>query len=212
MKSIDHYYEIFSSFPRIELKHIRLREFRVSDAKAYYDYINHPEVKRFVPVDCVPNSLEASIRDMEYYKSNMERYSGISWAIAHKKTDEIIGSIALTMMKFIQRKSNISYDLAFEHWGKGLAKEAFAAVMKFADNDLKLDRVQANIATGNERSRRFCKSFGFTYEGTLRKYEILNDEVVDFDIFARVRGDEFDFDSEEDFEKKQKTSLTPSLS
>ena len=138
-------------------------------------------------MDCVPKSVEAAVEDLKYYKSNLERYSGISWAIAHKKTDEIIGSISLTMMKFIQHKANISYDLAFEHWGKGLAKEAMIAVLKFADEELKLTRIQANIATENERSRGFCKSFGFDYEGTLRKYEVLNDKVVDFDVFARIR-------------------------
>ena len=187
VESIEHFYKIFAAFPRIELKRIRLREFRDSDAEAYYNYINHPEVKSFVPVDCVPKSVEASLEDLRYYQGNLARYAGISWAIAHKKTDEIIGSISLTMMKFIQRKTNISYDLAFEHWGKGFAKEAVEAVLKFADEDLKLNRIQANIATENERSRGFSKSFGFEYEGTMRKYEILDDKVVDFDIYAWVR-------------------------
>ena len=187
MESIEHFYKVFSAFPRIVLKRIRLRDFRDGDAEGYYNYINHPEVKKFVPVDCIPKSVDASREDLRYYRGNLERYAGISWAIAHKKTDEIIGSISLTMMKFIQRKTNISYDLAFEHWGKGFAKEAVEAVLKFADEDLKLNRIQANIATENERSRGFSKSFGFEYEGTMRKYEILDDKVVDFDIYAWVR-------------------------
>ena len=187
MESIQHFYKIFEAFPRIELKRIRLREFRDSDAAGYCKYVNHPEVKKFVPVDCVPASAEAALDDVKYYRSNFEKYMGISWAIAHKKTDEIIGSIGLTMMKFIQRKANVSYDLDFEYWGKGIAKEALQGVLDFADNDLKLDRVQANIAVNNERSREFCKPFGFTYEGTMRKFEILEDQVVDMDIYARVR-------------------------
>ena len=187
MESIEHFYKVFAAFPRMELKRIRLREFRDGDAEGYYNYINHPEVKNFVPVDCIPKSIDASREDLKYYKGNIERYNGISWAIAHKKTDEIIGSIGLSMMKFIQRKSNISYDIAFEYWGKGLAKEALAAVLKFADEELLLNRIQANIATENERSRNFSKAFGFEYEGTMRKFEVLNNKVVDFDIFARVR-------------------------
>ena len=187
MESNEHFYKIFAAFPRIELKRIRLREFRDSDAAHYYNYINHPEVKSFVPVDCVPNSVAAALEDLKYYRGNFERYAGISWAIAHKKTDEIIGSIGLTMMKFIQRKANISYDLDFNHWGKGIAKEAAEAVLKFADDDLKLNRVQANISTTNERSRNFSKFFGFEHEGTLKKFEVLMDKVVDFDVYARVR-------------------------
>lgn len=187
MESNEHFYKIFSAFPRVELKHIRLREFRDSDAEGYYQYINHQEVQNFVPVDCVPNSIEASLEDLRYYRSNLERYMGIYWAIAHRKTDKIIGSVGLTMMKFIQRKANISYDLAYEYWGKGLAKEAVSAVINFSDNELKLNRIQANIATNNIRSREFTKSFGFEYEGTMKKFEMLQGEVVDFDIYARVR-------------------------
>ena len=187
MESNEHFYKIFSAFPRIELKRVRLREFRDGDAESYHKYINHPEVKSFVPVDCVPSSVEAALEDVRYYRENISRYSGISWAIAHKKTDEIIGSVGLTMMKFIQRKATLSYDLNFEYWGKGLAKEAVEAIIKFADDDLKLNRIQANIATENERSRRFAQSFKFEYEGTLRKFEVLNDKVVDFDVYSRIR-------------------------
>lgn len=187
MASNDHFYKIFAAFPRIELNRIRLRSFREGDAEAYYNYINHPEVKKFVPVDCVPSSPAAAVEDLKYYNGNFERYAGISWAIAHKKTDVIIGSIGLTMMKFIQRKANISYDLDFEYWGKGLAKEAVEAVIKFADNDLKLNRIHANIAPHNVRSIGLSKALGFEYEGRMRKCEVLDGEVVDFEIYARVR-------------------------
>lgn len=187
MESNEHFYKIFSAFPRIELQHIRLREFRDTDAERYYNYINHPEVQKFVPIDCVPNSVEASLDDCRYYRSNLERYMGISWAIAHRKTDEIIGSIGLTMMKFIQRKANISYDLAHEYWGKGIAKEAALAVLDFADNELKLNRIQANIAITNLRSREFTKSLGFVQEGTMKKFEVLQGEVVDFEMYARIK-------------------------
>ena len=186
-EKVSHFYKIFSAFPRIELKRVRLREFRDSDAKGYYDYINNPEVSKFVPDDCIPRSVESTVRDLQYYKESMQRYEGISWAIAHKKTDEIIGSASLSMMKFLQRKSNIAYDLAFEYWGKGIAKEAVSAIINFADNELKLDRIQANIAVHNERSRNFSKFFGFEHEGTMRKFEILEGKMCDFDIFARIR-------------------------
>lgn len=186
MHSTDHFFEIFAHFPRIELQKIRLREIRDGDAENYYNYINHPEVKAFVPIDCVPNSIENSLKDIQYYRANFYNYAGISWAIAHKKTDIMIGTVSLTNMKFIQRKSHISYDLAFEYWGKGIAKEAVKAVIDFADNQLLLRRIQANIAVTNQRSQNFTKSLGFEYEGTMKKYEILNDEVIDFDIYSRI--------------------------
>ena len=73
MESNEHFYKIFSAFPRIELNRIRLRAFRDGDAEAYYNYINHPEIKKFVPVDCVPISPEAAVEDLKYYRGNFVR-------------------------------------------------------------------------------------------------------------------------------------------
>jgi [ribosomal protein S5]-alanine N-acetyltransferase len=178
---------IFSAFPRMELARIRLREMRDEDAETYYNYINHSEVKSFVPVDCVPYSVEAAMGDLRYYKSNFDNQIGISWAIADLRTDKMIGTIGLTMLKFIQRKANISYDIDYHHWNQGYAKEAIAGVMHFIDNDMKLLRVQANIAVHNIRSRGLIERFGFVKEGTMCKYDVLMSKHEDFDIYAWIK-------------------------
>jgi ribosomal-protein-alanine N-acetyltransferase len=161
---------------------------RDSDAEAYYNYINNPDVKAFVPNDCVPNSVAIAMSDLRYYRSNFENQIGVSWAIADLRTDKIIGTLGLTMLKFLQRKANISYDIDYNHWNNGYAKEAIAGALDFTDRVLQLSRVQANIATHNDRSRKLAERFGFKKEGTMQKFDMLLGKMVDFDIYARIKS------------------------
>lgn len=179
--------QYFDVFPRFELDRVRLREVRNEDAQFYYDYILHPEVTRFLPVDCWPDSVEWSESHMRYWRSLFINNSGICWTIADKESDNMIGSFTITKLKTIQRKGTFSYDLDYNYWGKGIMKEAIEAVVKFCDEQLDLLRIEACASVNNERSRRLLLSVGFKHEGVMPKYEVLNWNHEDFDAFGRTR-------------------------
>ena len=181
------YKKFFTAFPRIELQRIVLREFQDKDTPKYFKYINHPKVSRFVPMDCLPGTVVAAASDLKFWKDSFYNQHGICWAIVEKETDNLIGSICLTRLLPIQQKSNISYDLNIDYWGRGLMREALEAVMKFADNDLNLVRIQANVAVTNKRSIKLLNHFGFEHEGLMKKYEVLQWKHEDFDVYGRVK-------------------------
>jgi len=182
---INHRY--FGAFPRLEFKRVKLREVRNEDAAEYFSYIMHPEVARFVPVDCWQNTLEASEQHLRYWRNHFIHQSGICWSLADIKTDKMIGSVTLTRLMAIQRKATLSYDLNYDYWGQGLMTEALEGVMKFADKDLELLRIYACAALSNERSRKLLYHLGFQHEGVMPKYDVLNWKHEDFDSFGRVR-------------------------
>lgn len=177
----------FAKFPRMELKRVKLREVRSEDAADYYRYITHPEVAKFVPVDCWPDSLAWAEDHLRFWRSQYINQTGFCWTIADKKTDKMIGSINLNRVRPLQKKGVFSYDLDFDYWGKGIMKDALGAVIDFADKKLDLTRLYACASPENERSRRLLYSLGFEHEGLMKNYEVLNWELVDFDSFARIR-------------------------
>jgi [ribosomal protein S5]-alanine N-acetyltransferase len=177
----------FGSFPRIELNRVKLREVRNEDAPAYFEYIMHPEVAKFVPVDCWQTSVESAEIHLKYWRNNFIHESGICWTLADIKTDKMIGSVTLTRLMPIQRKATLSYDLNYDYWGQGLMTEALEAVMKFCDKNLDLLRVYACAAVTNERSRKLLYHLGFKHEGVMPKYDVLEWKHLDFDSFGRVR-------------------------
>lgn len=177
----------FAKFPRFDLKQCRLREVRSEDAAEYHRYILHPEVAMFVPVDCHPTSLEWSEDHLKFWRSQFIHQTGFCWTIADKKTDKMIGSVTMTRLRPLQRKAVFSYDLDREYWGRGIMKEALAAIIDFADKKLDLGRLYACASPDNERSIRLLKSLGFVSEGLMKNYEVLEWEVVDFESFSRTR-------------------------
>ncbi len=61
-----------------------------------------------------------------------------------------------------------SVDTAAE--GRGLAREAVAAVVTYAFDVLRLHRIEANYQPLNERSGRLLRALGFVVEGYARDY------------------------------------------
>jgi ribosomal-protein-alanine N-acetyltransferase len=138
-------------------------------------------------VDCWPDSLEWVESHFKYWRSLFIHNSGICWTIADKESDKMIGSLTLTKLKTIQRKGTFSYDLDYNHWGKGIMKDALEAAIGFCDKQLELLRIEACASQENERSKRLLVSLGFKHEGVMPKYEVLNWNHEDFDAYGRTR-------------------------
>ena len=50
----------------------------------------------------------------------------------------------------------IGYYLAEASWGKGIASEAVATIVKFLLEEVNVNRIQAEVMPLNEPSKRFC--------------------------------------------------------
>ncbi|MBR2409825.1 MAG: GNAT family N-acetyltransferase [Lachnospiraceae bacterium] len=65
-----------------------------------------------------------------------------------------------------------SYLLAPHHWGKGLMTETVRSVLRYAFEELELNRVCADVFVGNTASEKVLKKCGFQCEGVIKeKYE-----------------------------------------
>ena len=73
--------------------------------------------------------------------------------------------------------------------GKGYVKEALVLVLKYAFENLHLNRVEANIQPGNIESLGLVKSLGFVKEGFSRKYLMINSRYQDHERWAYLAED-----------------------
>lgn len=90
------------------------------------------------------------------------------------------------MISFANSRAEISYDLDPNFWGKGIMLRSIKAILKFSDYTLGIIRVQATVITTNERSIKVLDRCGFQREGYLRKYELVEGELKDYYMYARV--------------------------
>jgi RimJ/RimL family protein N-acetyltransferase len=67
------------------------------------------------------------------------------------------------------RQGSVGYALWHEHWGRGLATEAAAAMLDLGFDRLGLHRIEATIEPDNSASVRIAEKLGMRLEGRMKE-------------------------------------------
>jgi len=79
---------------------------------------------------------------------------------------------------------HIGYCIGSKWWHKGYTSEAFAAIITFFFDEIKVKRIESQHDPNNPNSGLVMKKCGMTYEGTLRKADWSNKGIVDACIYG----------------------------
>jgi ribosomal-protein-alanine N-acetyltransferase len=113
----------------------------------------------------------------------------IRWAIDLAGHGEMIGTVGLLRFDFEQRRAELGYEIARRLWGRGLAPEAAAAVVRYGFSVLALHRIEAGVLPGNDASVRVLEKLGFLEEGTRRDYPHVKGRFHSFRWFGLLATD-----------------------
>lgn len=122
-------------------------------------------------------------KTLNRFASNNGYWAGI-W---HK--GKIAGSIGYLYLDWSNYKTEIGYWLGKDFEGLGLATKACNLLIEHAFTSLKLNKVEINVATRNIRSKVIPEHLGFTKEGTVRNYELINGEYLDRNIYGLLKDE-----------------------
>jgi RimJ/RimL family protein N-acetyltransferase len=173
--------------PTIELDGARLRPLRSSDAAALHAYLRDPVVTELTSYPAVSMPMVESM--IERSLTRWAAGEPSRWGIALPHDDEIVGTCGFNEWSQAHRWAELAYDLAQAHWGKGLMRQAVAAVLEWAFRQDQVDRVQAFVRVDNRRSERVLERSGFVREGRLRSYRVCRGKPHDFYIYGLLRSD-----------------------
>ncbi|MFK8040221.1 MAG: GNAT family N-acetyltransferase [Rickettsiaceae bacterium] len=176
----------FTSFPVFDLVDIVLREIREGDAQDYFNYMSREEMAQFLSDQTSPKTLDHAISEVRYWSSLFQLKRSFYWAIARKCDDKMIGTIGFNYISTPHAKANISYDLDYDFWGKGIMSRSMNAVLKFAELNLKLVRIDAHLITTNVRSINLLRRYGFMREGVMKKFEFIDGKYKDYYLYAKI--------------------------
>ena len=158
-----------------ETDRLRLRRLVLDDAPFILRLVNEPSWLRFIGDRGVRNLDEAR----QYITGGPQRlYSayGFGLFLVESRDD----GQALGLCGLIKRDTLPDVDIGFaflpEHWGRGYAREAAAATLRYARERHGLARVVAITSLDNTASGRVLEAVGMRFEGTLR-LEAGSDEV-----------------------------------
>jgi RimJ/RimL family protein N-acetyltransferase len=178
---------VFKTFPIIEFDDIILREISSQDTYEFFKYINNPNVKEFLSEEDSPRTSEAAREELMYWTKLFFYKHSIYWGIASKRTNKLIGTCGFNNWHMTHNRAEISYDLAYEHWGKGIMTRSIDKICQFAFDKMLVNRIQATVATENKASIKILDKLGFCQEARLKDYGVLHDNNKDFYMYALTR-------------------------
>lgn len=161
-----------------------LRQPTLDDSDAWYDYLKHPEVAKYVPDPCIPASYSHAKSEFQWYISMFDKQTGFSWAIVDQTNNKLIGTISTEKWVPYHRRCEIAYDLNPYYWGQGLMQEALNACLKFVFKKMEIVRVEAYTTTCNTRSIKLLERLGFKHEALMHKQRWFKNKHIDVNLFA----------------------------
>lgn len=121
---------------------------------------------------------------LEGYKNLM---SGTGVDLGIYNNDKLIGKIKISNIVYGVFKSGIvGYSIDKEYQGKGYMQEALKTVLKYAEEELELHRLEASVLTDNVKSKTVLLKCGFKEVGVNEKYLFINGAWRDHVTFYRI--------------------------
>ncbi|WP_066889032.1 GNAT family N-acetyltransferase [Clostridium nigeriense] len=121
---------------------------------------------------------------LESYK-NLMNGTGVDLGIY--KNDKLIGKVKISNIVYGVFKSGIvGYSMDKDYQGKGYMQESLNLVLRYAEDELELHRLEASVLTDNIRSRSVLLKCGFKELGLNEKYLYINGAWRDHVTFYRI--------------------------
>jgi ribosomal-protein-alanine N-acetyltransferase len=114
---------------------------------------------------------------------------GDHYGAVRREDDRLVACLWTKRTDWAAGVTEISYAVAPDARGFGLAAEAVDALAFALLLEHAFQRIELRIAPGNEASRRVAEKAGFTYEGRLRNAGYVHSGRVDLHVWSLVAAD-----------------------
>jgi [ribosomal protein S5]-alanine N-acetyltransferase len=177
--------EVMTAFTPTTLtsERLQLRWLDMSDAPALYAMFADEEATRYLSMPAwqtIAKAQESIQRDIREHQTG----ESLRFGVVLKDTQQLIGSCQIFKIHEASRRAECGYMLARKHWHKGYASEAMQMLIDYCFNELKLNRLEADIDPANVASAQLLQRLGFAKEGVLPERWIVAGQVSDSWIYG----------------------------
>jgi len=174
--------------PVIVTERLVLRPFKMSDASEVRRLAGEREIAANTLL--IPHPyLEGMAEDwISTHADRCKRGEGLVWAITEKIEGNLLGTIGLNLEPE-HLKGELGYWIGKKFWSRRYATEAGEAVVAFAFDRLKLNRIHARHLKRNPASGRVMQKLGMQYEGCLRQDVIKWGSFEDMHLYGILESD-----------------------
>ncbi|MEK3779261.1 GNAT family N-acetyltransferase [Paenibacillus sp. FSL R5-0810] len=156
----------------------------IKDAEKLYDLINRNRDHIGAWLKFPSITLKADDSKTFIERTRLRYAKGEGYWLGIWSGDKLVGSIGYLYLDEENKKTEIGYWLGKEYEGKGIITKSVKALINYAFDELKLNKIEIGVATDNARSRAIPEKLGFKREGEIRDYEYINGRYLDRIIYG----------------------------
>jgi len=166
---------------------ILLKEIGLDDVEGIFNTIVGEQnyLKEWLPFVELTREISFTQKFVEKYL-NSDR-TNLTCAIYYQH--QFAGIVGLKDTDRDNKKTEIGYWMSESFQHKGIMTLSCKELIKYAFDEMNLNRIQLKAATGNLKSQRVAKRLGFKQEGIEREGEFLHHGFVDLVVFSLLKAD-----------------------
>ncbi|WP_313893579.1 GNAT family N-acetyltransferase [Psychrobacillus sp.] len=172
----------FTPFPTIETENLVLRKMDENDRYDLFEMRKDPRMNEYTDskVDEHISETEAYIEKMN---AGVEENKWIIWAIEHKLSKKVIGSISIWNINNKQKSGELGYGITPNFQGKGYMKEALQSIAQYGLNVMNLKELFAYTEANNKPSICLLEKCGFTEVGKVEEAGYFSSKIYHMIIY-----------------------------
>jgi RimJ/RimL family protein N-acetyltransferase len=124
--------------------------------------------------------IQQSIKDWENYTKAL-------FAIFRKSDAQYLGNISVFNLDFENESCEIGYWISSKYEGKGYMIQSVSALEKELF-EKGFNRIVILCQKTNNRSKKIPKALNYRHEGTLFQFYKINNNFVNFDLYAKLKS------------------------
>jgi [ribosomal protein S5]-alanine N-acetyltransferase len=178
-------------FPTLTVATPRLdvRPLEPEDSDAVAVVFADKQTQRWLPFPKEYGQIEGLGWCTEMAQERRDSGNGDHYAVVRREDDRLVGCLWTKRTDWVGRVTEVSYAIAADTRGFGVAAEAVDALAIALLLEHDFQRVELRVAPGNTASRRVAEKAGFTYEGLLRNAGHVHSGRVDLEVWSLVKAD-----------------------
>ncbi len=169
-------------------KNIELKQIERSDSEDIFNTINTQReyLGRWLPFVDSTQKIEDTQNYIQRVEDSQPENRELVFVIHYAHT--FAGLIGFKSTDKQNKKTEIGYWLSEPFQKKGIIISSVKALVKFAFDEMDINRIQIKCATGNIQSKRIPQKLNFTFEGVERDGELLSgSKFTDIEVYSLLR-------------------------
>ena len=160
---------------------MKLRKLQLKDAEFMLEWMHSKNVVEMLAQNFENKTLE----DCKQFivSANEDEGTFLHRAICNDE-DEYLGTVSLKHINMQDRNAEYAISMREKAMGTGASLYGTEEILKYAFNELHLEKVYLNVISENVRAKKFYAKAGFLYEGTAKQHIMIQDKLCDLEWYA----------------------------